>query len=466
MKDLSRPLKNAGFWSISRFFVVLALLIAALPACKGKSADNTAAGPVAISFWHAAANEAGAAITRITEDFNNGPGKEQGITVEAIFQGQGADAAVKLNTVLQGDLVGDLPDVMQIDATGIVSYMNSEYAFTVDDAIAKYPGYDLGQFLPTPLMMWNFGGRQLGFPITLTTSVLYYNKTILDAAGITEPPTTFGEIIEVARKLPKTNAAGQPLTAYAQIPNTPLLANWIGQIPGKDGAGSSYVVNNRNGRDGNASWLVCDTEGTLEIFLRAWKEMYDAGALANVSDSLNDLFLAQQTVFLTANTSQLAGLLAQAGGRFEIACTYYPRINSKMNFGAGMSGSGIFMFNKGTDRRTRAAWEFVQYVLSPSVQASLSAATGYFPGIAAAFEEPAYLANIEKFPQFKVGSDQLSKTSADMLNVTVGPSRDFYMEIMNQVSAMLVNNIEPSRAAKTMGDSLNAMLAEYARANP
>ncbi|MDR2747834.1 MAG: extracellular solute-binding protein [Treponema sp.] len=446
--------------------LIAPLLITALAACEGRSAGASAAGPVTISFWHSAANEAGAAINRIAADFNAGPGKEKGITVEAVFQGQNADAAVKLNTVLQSDVAEDLPDVMQIDATGIVSYMNSEYAFTVDDALAKYPGYDLEQLLPAPLAMWNFGGRQLGFPITLTTSVMYYNKTILDAAGISEPPTTFGELIDAARKLPKTNPDGQPLTAYAQIPNTPLLANWIGQIPGKDGAGSSYVVNNRNGRDGIAGKLVCDTEGTLELFLSAWKELYDAGAVANISDSLNDLFLTQQTVFLTANTSQLAGLLAQAGGRFEVACTYYPRINDRMNFGAGMSGSGIFMFNKGVDRRTAAAWEFVRYVLSPSVQANLSAATGYFPGVKAAFEDPAYLENVEKFPQFKVGSGQLSRTSPDMLNVTVGPSRDFYMEIMNQISNMLINNIEPSAAAKTMADSLNAVLAEYTRANP
>jgi sn-glycerol 3-phosphate transport system substrate-binding protein len=448
------------------FSVVLtaAALIAALTNCEGRTAGDS--GPVTISFWHSAANEAGAAIDRITGDFNAGPGKEKGITVEAVFQGQYADAAVKLNTILQNDMAEDLPDVMQIDATGIVAYMNSEYAFTVDDAIARYPGYDLDQLLPAPLLMWNFGGRQLGLPLTLSTSVMYYNKTILDAAGIAGPPTTFAEIIDAARRLPRTNVNGQPLTAYAQIPNTPLLANWIGQIPGKDGAGSSYVVNNRNGRDGAATRLVCDSEGTLEFFLSAWKEMYDAGAVANVSDSLSDLFLTQQTVFLTASTSQLAGLLAQAGGRFEVACTYFPRINDKMNFGAGMSGSGIFMFNKGADRRTGAAWEFVQYVLSPSVQANLSVATGYFPGVKAAFENPAYLENVEKFPQFKVGSDQLSKTSPAMLNVTVGPSRDFYMEIMNQVSNMLTGNVDPSQAATTMAGSLNAILSEYARANP
>jgi sn-glycerol 3-phosphate transport system substrate-binding protein len=447
-----------------------------LTACDGKSGESKggslssgaadSGAPVVLSFWHAASNEAGAALDQIVKNFNQGPGREKGITVEAVFQGQGADAAVKLNTVLQSGQVNDLPDIMQIDPTGIMFYMNSEYAFTVDDAMAKYPGFDLGQFLPSPLGMWNFGGRQLGFPITLTTAVMYYNKTILDAAGISQPPTTFAGIIEAAKKLPKTNVNGQRLYAYAQIPNTPLLANWIGQIPGRDGAGSSYVVNNRNGRDGAATALVCDAEGTLETFLTAWKELYDSGALNNVGESLNELFLTQQTVFMTANSSILAGLLNQAGGRFEVACAFFPRINDSVNFGAGMSGSGIFMFNKGAERLTGAAWEFVQYVVSPPVQAYLGTVTGYFPGVAAAFEDPVYQEFLEEFPQFRVGSDQLTKTSVDMLNVTVGPSRDFYMEIMNQISGMLISGAGPAATAKSLGASLNAMLAEYARANP
>jgi sn-glycerol 3-phosphate transport system substrate-binding protein len=465
-------IKKGFFTGLITLSAVFALLVA-LAACEGKSGQSKGAAggaeswaPVSLAFWHAASNEAGVAIEQIVKDFNGGPGKEKGITVEAIFQGQGADAAVKLNTVLQSGQVNDLPDIMQIDPTGIMFYMNSEYAFTVDDAMAKYPGFDLGQFLPSPLGMWNFGGRQLGFPITLTTAVMYYNKTILDAAGISQPPTTFAGIIEVAKKLPKTNLNGQRLYAYAQIPNTPLLANWIGQIPGRDGAGASYVVNKRNGRDGAATALVCDTEGTLETFLTAWKELYDSGALNNVGDSLNELFLTQQTVFMTANSSILAGILNQAGGRFEVACTYYPRINDAMNFGASMSGSGIFMFNKGADRRSRAAWEFVQYVVSPPVQAQLGTVTGYFPGVAAAFEDPVYQAFLERFPQFRVGSDQLTKTSVDLLNVTVGPSRDFYMEIMNQSSGMLSSGASPAATAKSLSLSLNALLTEYARANP
>jgi sn-glycerol 3-phosphate transport system substrate-binding protein len=447
--------------------LLIPLLAAALSACNrggGGPAEDSA--PVTIAFWHSASNETGLAFDKIVQDFNEGPGKEKGIQVESIFQGQHSDASAKLNTILQSGQTANLPEVMQIDATGIVAYMNSEYAFTVDDAMAKYPGYDLTAFLPGPLRMWNFSGRQLGLPINLTTAVMYYNKTILDAAGITQPPTTLAGISEAAKKLPKTNPNGQPLTAYAQVPNTPLLANWIGQIPGKNGAGSSYVVDRRNGRDGTATKLVCDTEGTLELFLNTWKDLYDSGALANVGDSLNELFLSQQTVFMTSNSSYLSGLLAQAGDRFEIACTYYPRLNDTVNFGAAMSGSGIFMFNKGSDRRTEAAWAFVQYVLSPPVQAYLGTVTGYFPGVAAAFEDPDYRAFLEEFPQFKIGSDQVTKTSPDMINVTVGPSRDFYMEIMNQVSTMLTSGASPADTVKSMGASLNALLASYARANP
>jgi sn-glycerol 3-phosphate transport system substrate-binding protein len=294
---------------------------------------------------------------------------------------------------------------------------------------------------------------------------MYYNKTLLDAAGVERAPSSFGEIVETARKLPPVNANGQKITAFAQMPNSPLLANWIGQIPGR-GVNASYIVDNRNGRDGTATKLVCDTEGTLLAFLKAWKAMYDAGALLNVSDGLNNLFLTQQTVFLTTSTSNLASLLTQIDNRFELGCAYFPRINDASNFGATVSGSALFMFNKGEGAKTAAAWELVKFMTSGPIQARFSVATGYTPVNTGSYGEKIYTDYTARYPQAEVGSGQLNETSADMMGITVGPSRDFYMEIMNQVSAMLNENKDPEQTAASMTAALNLLLEDYLAANP
>ena len=421
-------------------------------------------GPVTIRFWHSAADDAGLAFDTYVREFNATVGAEKQIIVEAVFQGQYADATAKLRPLLQTRQTNTLPDVMQIDATGVVDYLNTDYAYTVDEAIAADRNYDLGQIMEAPLKAWNYGGRQLGLPVAASTHVMYYNKTILEAAGIASPPTTFDEITAVSGRLPAVNVNNQRLTAFAQQPNSPLLANWIGQIPGRS-SGSSYVVDKRNGRDGDAAKLVCDTEGTLLTFLRSWKAMYDSGALLNVSDGLNNLFLTQQIVFLTSSTSSLMSLINQVGGRFEIGCAFYPRINNSANYGAAVSGSALFMFNKGDSAKTQAAWEFVKYMCSANVQARFAAATGYTPVNSGSVNERTYIDYVTRYPQALVGTRQLAETSPDMMGIIVGPSRNFYMEIVNQVSVMLEQRRTPEETVTSMARSLNLLLDDYAEAN-
>jgi len=444
-------------------FAITAALVWVVRGRQGSSTGGTTE-PVTISFWHSMTDDAGLAFDTFVREFNTGPGAARHITVEAVFQGQYADATAKLRPLLQTGQRNSLPDVMQIDATGIVDYLNTEYAFTVDDALANDRSYDINRIMEAPLKAWNYGGRQLGLPVSASTTVMYYNKTILDAAGITSPPSSFGEIIETARRLPAANLNNQRLAAFAQQPNTPLLANWIGQIPGRS-AGASYLVNNRNGRDGDATRLVADIEGTLLAFLRGWKAMYDSGALLNVSDGLNNLFLTQQIVFLTASTSMLTSLLNQIDGRFELGCTYFPRVNSAANYGAAVSGSALFMFNKGDRAKTQAAWEFVKFMCSADIQARFSAATGYTPVNLGSANERAYIDHIALYPQAMIGTKQLAETSADMMGVIVGPSRNFYYEIVNQVSVMLNENKTPEETVNTMARALNLLLDDYAEAN-
>ena len=420
---------------------------------------------IIISFWHSMADSAGLAFEEYVREFNKGPGIAMNVTVESVFQGQYTDAAAKLRPLLQSRQVNALPDVMQIDATGVVDFLNTEFAFTVDDALLRDRNFDLSSIVEAPLKAWNYNGRQLGLPVSASTTVMYYNKSILDAAGIPNPPASFREIIEISGRLPGRNSSNQRLTAYAQQPNTPTLANWIGQMPGRN-TGASYLVNMRNGRDGNATRVIADTENTLLTFLRAWKEMFDSGAVLDVPDSgLNNLFLTQQTVFLTASTSQLTSLLSQIDGRFELGCAFFPRVSDFSNYGATVSGSALFMFDKGPEAGTAAAWEFVKYMTSSEIQGRFAAATGYMPVNINSLHESVYMDYVRQYPQAETGARQLAVTSPDMMGVIVGPSRSFYMEIINQVSIMLDQGRTPEETVGNMARALNLLLEDFAEAN-
>ncbi len=429
--------------------LILALLLTAL-------LTASAAAETSITLWHSMSEGAGALMDEFIQTFNDTVGKERGIHVDAVFQGKYSDATMKMNSILAAGQVDTLPDVMQIDATGKVPYASAETAYTVDMALQDHPEADLSAMLSPAMQNWNLAGTQLGLPFATSTTLMYYNKTLLDAAGAAAPET-LSQIGALAGLLPETTAEGQKLTIYACLPNTPTLANWLGQL-------GSDLVDGHNGTESTAAALSCVENGALVTFLREWKALYQTGALDNSAGSL-DAFAAGQQVILTESSSKVSALLDKIGGRFELGAAPYPKVNTEASAGATVSGSCLVMF--GTDAAKReAAWTLMTWLTGPEVQAKLAAGTGYLPGNTGAAEKEIWQNLIAAYPQYEVGLSQLKETPASMRSVTVGPAADFYYAIQNDVSDMLEEDLSPEEAAEMLEEDLNGLLSEYLRANP
>ncbi len=124
---------------------------------------------------------------------------------------------------LTGFSSGDGPDLGYMYAEMIGDYIvrgqlaSFEPYLTAED---RAPYYFLEQGL--------FNGEQYGFPIVVGGArVVYYNKAVLAAAGVTEPPATWDEFI----------AAG---TAVKQSGATPVLMAWGG--PGVGVLAQNYIA--------------------------------------------------------------------------------------------------------------------------------------------------------------------------------------------------------------------------------
>ena len=431
------------------------LLVAAMALTPGAYAQEPAQ-PVSLLFWHSMSDEAGVLVDKFVTQFNATIGKDRQISVEAVFQGQYSDATTKLNSILTAEDYAQLPDVMNLDATGKVAYFNSGRAWTLDDALVADPGYDISQILPITLSNWEFSGVRLGMPFAASTTIMFYNKTMLDEAGAMAPET-FQDIISLSEKLPEKSAGGLDVLAYSVVPNTPTLANWLGQL-------GSYVVNNKNGSEAMAKGLECLENSALETFLTEWKAMYDAGALTNAAGT-TDQFVAGQLAVLTTSSSNVTSLLEKIGGAFELGAGFYPRVNARASDGATVSGSCVVMFDKQDEARKAAAWELVKYLASPEVQAEFAAATGYVPVNTAAQEMAEYKALVAGTPQYAVAGEQLAITPADMKSVTVGPAKDFYYAIQDNIAMMLDEGLSVAETVEMMADDLQGLLYQYEQAN-
>lgn len=417
--------------------------------------SSTAEGePVTLTFWHSASREDKALIEQYTADFNATIGAEMGVRVEAVFQGSYSDAVTKMNSILSvpGN-TDELPDIMQMDATGKTAYSQAETAWTVDDMLAEYPETDLSAMLPIAMKNWNLAGVQLGLPFATSTTVTYYNKSVLGDL----PLDTLQDVAALSGTIAETAEDGAPITIYASIPNTPSLSNWLGQL-------GSDLVNMENGTRGTADGLACVENGALVSFLTAWKELYASGALENVSSN-NESFAAGRLLIMTASSSSEAGIQAQIGDRFELGVRPYLRVNNEAHSGASVNGSCLVLFDHGETRRA-AARAFALYLTSADIQTSFAIGTGYMPSNLLSIESESWKFFVSEHPNYGVALEQALNAPENMRSVTVGPSADFYYTIMNDIFDMLENDQSPEETAEIMRDDLEGLLTQYARANP
>lgn len=415
----------------------LCILWAAVP--------SFAEGKTKIVFWHSMSDDAGVALSELIDTFNQTVGAEKGIEVEAVFQGKYTDAISKMNNIISAGTFADLPDVLNLDATGKINYYASGCAYTVDQAVLDDPEWDITRYTDSALGNWQFAGTQLGIPFATSTTLMFYNKDL-----IPEAPETLADIAALAGK---TGDA----TVYAAVPNTPTLANWLGQI-------GSYVVNFANGAEDNATELACVENGALLTFLTEWKALYASGALVNESGSTDD-FVVGKLGIITTSSSNINSLLEKIGGRFELGVANYPKVNADAFFGATVSGSCLVMFDSRDDARKAASRELIKYLCGAEAQAVFSARTGYIPSNKDSIATDTYQALLNDYPQYQVGIDQLEQTPAAMRSVTVGPSVDFYYAIQNNIIDMLDEDIDPTEAVEMMADELQELLDQYNRNN-
>src|SRR4051812_41545171 len=105
------------------------------------------------------------------------------------------------NKIVAGIRSGNPPDValsFETDKTG--AFCSSGGWINLDGYI-KRDNVNMNQFPQAVQSYSNFGDKRCAMPVLADTYGLYYNKDMLQRAGITSPPKTFSELTADAKKL-------------------------------------------------------------------------------------------------------------------------------------------------------------------------------------------------------------------------------------------------------------------------
>ena len=146
----------------------------------------------------------------------------------------------ELNQVIQSRLSGggESPDVYIADQPRVAALDNQGFLHDVTDAV----GDAANDWVDTALTASTVGGRLMALPLNTSTQILYYNKTLLDQAGIPYPSTspedrmTWDELIDLARQAQEGGATYgfqfDQVSRYYQL--QPLMES-LGGGPGLTG---------------------------------------------------------------------------------------------------------------------------------------------------------------------------------------------------------------------------------------
>ncbi len=164
---------------------------------------------ITYSDWQLAQDIWGRSLREAIAQFEK---ENPGITVktEAVPLAQ---RDVKFTTAIRA---GEGPDVFALDANPVRQYIAEGWVRDLTPFI-KNEGGDkfLADFYPNALMPVTVDGKVYGVPKNTVAMVLVYNEKLFKEAGINEPPKTWDEFRETAKKLTRSSTASGPIDRWA-----------------------------------------------------------------------------------------------------------------------------------------------------------------------------------------------------------------------------------------------------------
>lgn len=215
---MHRPLKSLGFFPLS-LFVVLFALVTVLQACGGAPAASTSNGPVT--------------ITIAFQQFGPPPYPEQVwlTKVKQRVEASNPNIKVKLEPIIadEGSYYTKLdlmmrsastaPDLVREDSFLVSSDVTAGYLAPLDKYLTTWPDYSQ-QWFPAMQKITTFNGHNYGVMDGTDVRLVWYNKNIFQKAGLptTWQPQSWADILSAARTIKAKVPGVIPLNLFSGVP--------------------------------------------------------------------------------------------------------------------------------------------------------------------------------------------------------------------------------------------------------
>ncbi|MFJ4841140.1 ABC transporter substrate-binding protein [Streptomyces sp. NPDC088746] len=402
--------------------VVLATVLP-LSACGGGSgagstdASGKVEGKITFQTWNLQANFKDY-FNGVIADFEK---KYPGTEVKWVDR-PGEGYADKISADAAG---GTLPDVVNVSPDLVAPLAEAGIALDLDKAASKYRE----EYLPEAWASHQVPGTEgtFAFPWYLNTGPMFYNKRLLEKAGLdaAKPPSTYDEVFSAGLKL--AEASDGKVAALANVPTIEDFGRYGGGLMNDEGTGFTFN----------------DAKG-VEL-LTKYKQLYDAKALdpqalTATPESSGHKFLTESVAMNPGSALDLANFKKQAPGLYKnIGITDQVSNTGKAN----MYVMGL-MVNAQTQQKP-ASVAFAHYVTDATRQMRFAKQVAIFPSTAGSLDDP-YFTEEDGTDETRVriAAAKSLKTAVNYTPVLF--SEQMKTELRNQIAKALQGKQSPEQA--------------------
>ncbi len=302
-------------------------------------------------------------------------------------------------------------------------------------------------------------GSFYSMPWNTSSTVLMSNMDILNAAGITEPPATWGEVTAACEKIMGANS---DLSGCISWPNHSWFAE---QSLGQQG---ELLANNDNGRTDRATEVFLDSPGMID-YISWWKDLADKGyylytGIQRDWGGVDTAYMAQELAFMIDSSSDTNIHTRDAvDAGFDLRVSFMPR-NENVDYVGNLIGGATLWLLDGMDTATEdGALAFMNFFSNPENAAAWHKLTGYIPITQDAVDLLGEEGYYDENPNALVASDQLA--AAKDTPASLGALLGNFVAIRDIVTAaiedILVNDLDVATRMAQANEEANKSLTEY-----
>lgn len=197
------------------------IAVVAIAALMAGSLTNvgavSAAEPKEITFWHyMSEDKEGKFVNEAIEEFNNSQ-DEVHVTAQYLPR----EELMKQYTI--GVVSGELPDCGMVDNPDHASYASMG---VFEDITDLYNSWDEADFMEGSINSCYYDDKLYGLPWGNNCLGLFYNKSMLEEAGV-EVPTTWSELEAACEKLTTDTCKGLAISAIGNEEGTFQYMPWL-----------------------------------------------------------------------------------------------------------------------------------------------------------------------------------------------------------------------------------------------